>query len=195
MTNHIAKAVVAAALAAVVLSACSDEKGTPTTAPPPPTGTSDSSSTALPPRPAELKLNSVDPCKVLTADQMKQIKVATTESDEGNVVDKKPSPLCHYDNGLDYGYEVGLVTHSGISYWRNGGTVESKSAEIAGYAAVEVKFAGTSNVDCLVAVDVADGQQLTVSYRPLKRNENQEQLCEKAGTAASLAIATLKTLK
>jgi hypothetical protein len=189
--------VVVTVLAALVVAACSPsgEKGTPTTPSSAPGASSSGSDNALPARPAELKLDNVDPCKLLNADQMKQIKVASTKPVQPNLVDKKPSPSCFYQNGVNYNYTVGAVTHSGVTYWlRNGGTVESKLIDVSGYGAAEIKFAGTNDVDCAIAVDVADGQQLFVSYHPLEK-ESQEQMCSKAKNAAALALVTLKTVK
>lgn len=190
--------IVAAVLAVFAIAACSTgggEKGTPTTASSDTSTSSGGSDGALPARPAELKLDNVDPCKLLTTDQMKQIKVASTKPVQPNLVDKKPSPSCFYQNGVEYNYTVGVVTHNGVSYWlRNGGTVKSTVVDVSGYGAAEIKFAGTNDVDCAIAVDVADGQQLFVSYKPLEK-ESQEQMCDKAKNAATLALVTLKTLK
>jgi hypothetical protein len=196
VTKHILK-VAATVLVALSVAACttSGEKGSPTTASSTSSSSGSNTGNALPPRPAELKLDGVDPCKLLTADQMRQIKVASTKPEQPKLVDKKPSPSCFYKNGVDYTYTVGAVTHGGVSYWlRNGGTVESKLVDVSGYGAAEVKFAGTSDVDCAIAVDVADGQQLFVSYSPID-DEPQEQMCSKAKDAAALALVTLKTLK
>ncbi|ANZ37300.1 hypothetical protein BBK82_15770 [Lentzea guizhouensis] len=196
MTKYTGKIFVLAAFAAATVSACTGggEQGKATTPSAPPPSSSDSSQ-ELPSRPQELKVDGVDPCKLLTADQMKQIKVASTKSVQPNIVDKKPSPACFYQNSLDYTYTVGVVTHNGVPYWlRSGGTVESKLVDVSGYGAAEIKFVGTNDVDCAIAVDVADGQQLFVSYKPLN-TESQEEMCGKAKTAAGLALVTLKTLK
>lgn len=196
MTKHIVK-VAAAVLVAFAAVACTTggEKGSPTTPSSNPPTASSGADNALPPRPAAFKLDGVDPCKLLTADQMKQIKVAEAKPMQPNLVDKKPSPSCFYKNGVNYTYTVGAVTHGGVSYWlRSGGTVESKLIDVSGYGAAEIKFAGTSDVDCAIAVDVAEGQQLFVSYSPID-DEPQEQMCSKAKNAAELALVTLKTLK
>jgi hypothetical protein len=196
VTKYTGKIVVLAAFAVASVSACTGagEQGRATTPSAPPASTSDTSQ-ELPSRPQDLKVDGVDPCKLLTADQMKQVKVASTKSVQPNIVDKKPSPACFYQNNLDYTYTVGVVTHNGVPYWlRNGGTVETKLVDVSGYGAAEIKFTGTNDVDCAIAVDVADGQQLFVSYKPLNA-EPQEQMCGKAKTTAGLALVTLKNLK
>lgn len=107
-----------------------------------------------------------------------------------------PSPGCSYDNNLQYSYQVATVTGKGVDYWGAGGNVDVKSTDVTGFGAVQITFLGTDNVDCSLAVDVADGQQLFLSYRPTaKEGESQQQMCDNVKKAAGLAVETLKTLK
>lgn len=187
---------VAAVMALPALAACSDVAGTPN-----PTKDSSSSPTsgtsALPKRPAELKLDGVDPCKLLTAAQMTEIKVAETRPRQSKAVDQVPSPGCAYDNNLQYTYTVATVTGKGVQYWlAEGGNVEPKVVDVSGFGAVQITFLGTDNVDCAIAVDVAEGQQLFMDYTPTaKKGESQQQMCDNVKRAAVLALDTLKTLK
>ncbi|WP_231114874.1 DUF3558 domain-containing protein [Lentzea aerocolonigenes] len=188
------------AVFAVTLSACTvgGEKGTPTPTPPS-TGSSDGSdsSSKLPKRPASLKLDSVDTCKLLTADQMKQLDTLASKPEQLDLVDGQKSPACHYSNAGRFTYAVGAVTHKGASYWLEGsGTVSGSVIKVADYGAVKVEFVGGSGIDCSIAIDVAEGQQLMVSYIPATTGEkDQTVLCGKAEKAAGLALSTLKTLK
>lgn len=196
---HISKLVTVVAFAAV-LSACATagEKGNPTTAPPSSNGSSgNDSANKLPERPQSLKLDSVDACKLVTADQAKQIKVVGSEPVKLDLVEGEESPSCDLDGDSGFGYQVGLVTHKGVSYWlQGGGNIDAKVIKVADFSAVEVKLKGGSGFDCSVAIDVADGQQLMVSYIPTTTKEkDQSVLCGKAEKAAAFALATLKTLK
>jgi hypothetical protein len=105
-------------------------------------------------------------------------------------------PTCDYGNNdsprITYG--VSLVTTKGIDYWRGSGNVKVERLEVGGYAAVRLTLAGTSTVDCAVAVDVADGQQLYVDFSPVGEAHSQEKMCDNAKRAAELALATLPTL-
>lgn len=151
----------------------------------------------LPARPAEIKVDGVEPCKLLTADQMKQIKIAEGSSQQSKMVDSAPMPACFFSNNLTYSYLAVLATNKGVDYWLgDGGNVTVDVVDVAGYGAAEIKLIGVDDVDCAVAVDVAEGQQLIVDYKPDSAvKESQQQLCDKAKKAAGLALDTLKTLK
>lgn len=180
----------------MALSAC----GTDVTGKPTPTGSPTFTSEpqgAVPKRPAELKVDGVDACKLLTENQMSEVKVATTVPDQFDSVDDKKQAGCFYENGNNYSYIVLPATNKGINYWLGGtGNVTAKLIDVSGYGAAEITFTGVEKVDCAVAVDVADSQQLYVSYKPrVKKDESQQQMCANAKKAAALALETLKTLK
>ncbi|MET9228699.1 DUF3558 domain-containing protein [Lentzea sp. NPDC003310] len=151
----------------------------------------------LPKRPAELKVDNVDACKLLTAPQMDEIKLAETSAVQSKVIDGSALPACLYKNNIKYSYIVVPAATKGVGYWLGGGgNVTADVVDVAGYGAAEIKFAGVDAFDCAVSVDVAEGQQLYVSYKPdTDAKENQQQMCDKAKKAAALALETLKTLK
>lgn len=194
---HISK-LVAVAFVAVTVSACTigGEKGNPTPAPSSNSSSPGESSSKLPARPSSLKLNSVDPCKLLTADQMKQLQAISTRAVDLPLVDGAKSPSCHYSGEDSFTYTIGAVTHDGASYWLGGGNFDAKVISVADFGAVEIQLKGVSGFDCSVAIDVADGQQLMVSYIPTSANKPaQSVVCGNAEKAAGFALATLKTLK
>ncbi|MDX3657514.1 DUF3558 domain-containing protein [Streptomyces sp. ID05-26A] len=197
-TSKVVAAVVLSA-ALVSLSACTGdgEKGTAT--PVATTGSSgnDSSTSKMPARPASLALSSVDPCKLLTQAQMQQIDTLDTRATKLDLVDGAESPSCHYSNSGRFTYTIGAVTHKGVDYWfTGGGNVTVTATKVADYGAAKIELSGGSGFDCSISVDVADGQQLMVSYIPKTTDEkDQAVLCGKAEKAAGLALATLKTLK
>lgn len=162
-----------------------------------PTSGSSSPNVDVPKRPADLKLSGVDPCKLLTAEQMKEVKVAEATPDQIEVSDLGKQPGCYFENGVKYGYTVVGLTNRDIRSWLNGGgNTTSKLVDVAGYGAAEISFTGTEGVNCSVAVDAADGQALYVSYDPgTQKGETQQQMCGNAKKAATLAVETLKTLK
>jgi hypothetical protein len=138
----------------------------------------------------------VDACKLLTADQMKQVQAITTRAVELDLVDGAKSPSCHYSGADSFTYTIGVVTHEGVSYWLGGGNFDAKVIKVADFGAAEIQLKGTSGFDCSVAIDVADGQHLLVSYIPTSaKKPAQSVVCGNAEKAADLALATLKTLK
>ncbi len=127
----------------------------PTTSDPPP----------LPPRPFELGLNGVDPCKLLTADQRDQLgfdrePLAGSEAGFGDAA------TCSYRNTTaKVGARLALITTEGMGVWTDDtAQVESTPVVIGGFPALVIKTPGL-NLSCNVAVDVANGQHLDVLYR------------------------------
>lgn len=197
MMMHISKRV-AAVLVLATVSACSPsvEGGSPTPVSPPNSSSASESTSKLPARPSSLKLDSVDACKLLTADQMAQLQTVATRSVKLPLVDGAESPSCHYRSEDSFTYTVGAVTHNGVSYWLEGGNFDTKVIEVADFGAIEIQLKAVSGFDCSVAIDVADGQQLMVSYIPTSaKKPAQSVVCGNAEKAAGLALATLKTLK
>lgn len=195
---HISKIVVAVIAFAAFVSACSNggEKGNPTPVPPSSSSSATGSASKLPARSSNLTLDSVDACKLLTADQMKQLQAVSTRAVDLPLVDGAKSPSCDYSGEDSFGYTVGVVTHKGASYWLEGGNFDTKVISVADFSAVEIQLKGVAGFDCSVAIDVADGQQLMVSYVPTSaKKPAQSVLCGNAEKAAGLALATLKTLK
>jgi hypothetical protein len=161
------------------------------------TTTSAPPSSALPPRPADITLNGVDPCATLTPQQMDQLGLVNANPGSSDVVDTGDVPKCNYSsNGSPrFGYGVSPVTDKGAEYWLEGsGNVDTEVIDVSGYGAVQVTLTGTST-DCAIAVDVADGQQLFVTFTPGGDGPTPQEMCAKAKTATEMALETLKTLR
>jgi len=189
---------------AIGLTGCSDEKiGQPTPESSPTQSAATTTTTtkfnAPPPvRPAVLKLDGIDPCATLTADQRKQLKIARSENDPLDVGKTgKPAPTCRNRATGEkiFSYNVSLVTDRGVDYWQGGGNLDVDQKEVAGFAAYQIKLTGTSTGDCVITVDVADGQQLFVQFLPISEGFTQDQMCQNAKQGAEMALATLQTLK
>lgn len=157
-------------------------------------------SVSIPPRPKEIKVDGLDPCKVMTKAQLDQIKVDRQRNLVFPQGVLKDLPYCSMDGGEDkvfWTYDLFLMTTQGIAPWFDKSRrVDAKLVSVGGFAAVDYKGIGTTNVDCSTAVDVANGQQMVVSFMPVTRNKfSQEQMCKKSEEAAGLALQALQTPK
>ncbi|MCG8916434.1 DUF3558 domain-containing protein [Actinokineospora sp. PR83] len=195
-----------AVLALGAVACTTSESGTPTSRETAPSGPPSGSATTQPPptvdipaRPADLKLDSVDPCALMTTDQLKQLKVNRTRS----TVDKSEAFAGAKECVLDvseqapyHDYRLTAVTTEGIGPWLTGKrNVEAALVSVGGYGAAQyfIPGDGPNSVDCTTTIDVAPGQQLMVSadaVSPL--TFTQEQLCQMSQEAAELALATLR---
>ncbi|MBB5954525.1 hypothetical protein FHS29_001095 [Saccharothrix tamanrassetensis] len=164
------------------------------------TGSSDTPSTstkAPAARPKEIKLDGIDPCKALTAAQQTELKIDESESDPSEVVKGTTSPSCAYTSNAEksYVYRVTLISNEGIDHWDGPSNLDVAPKQVSGYAAAQVMLKGTSTLECSVAVDVADEQQLFVQFLPYSRVFTQDEMCQNAAKGAESALKTLQTLK
>jgi hypothetical protein len=194
--------VTAASAAVVVLAGCTaDTTGDPS--PQPTTGASATSGSSaptveFPPRPAEIKLDGVsDACASLTKDQQRQLKIDEAISEPQDVINGEDSPGCSFQANSRplFSYEVALITRHGVGYWEGGGNLDVAQKTVAGFGAYQITLAGTTKNDCALAVDVADGQQLFVSFLPIGDGFTQDDMCQNAAKGAEMALTTLQTLK
>ena len=198
--------VVLVGVAVLALAGCStpDEVGQPradtssdATAPAP-SSTTSKFKPPPPVRPKVIKLDGVDPCATFTDAQRKQLKVSTFTNNPLDVAKTgNPAPTCRNNaTGKQlFGYLVSLVADRGVEYWQGGGNLDVAQEEVSGFSAFRIKLTGTSSGDCVVTVDVADGQQLFVQFLPIGEGFTQDQMCQNAKQGAEMALATLQTLK
>ncbi|WP_033436462.1 DUF3558 domain-containing protein [Saccharothrix sp. NRRL B-16314] len=152
----------------------------------------------FPPRPAEIELGGIsDACTALTKDQQQQLKIDEAISEPQDVIKGKDSPGCSFQANSRplFSYEVALVADEGVDYWEDGGNLDVVQKSVAGFGAYQITLTGTTTADCALAVDVADGQQLFVSFLPIGDGFTQDQMCQNAAKGAELALTTLRTLK
>jgi hypothetical protein len=190
--------VVGLMFAGLLLAACTgqvpgnagSEVGTSTT-----TSETTSSSAKPPTRPGVIKVDGLDPCQGLTADQMKQLLVDRSVRNDTDLVKKGKVPVCRFSSReTGNGYSVGYIANESLDYWRSGsGNVDKKNVQIAGYDSIRINLSGAS-ADCSFWIDVADGQILYVDYIPLD-SKSLDEVCGKAQQGAEMALATLKTLR
>jgi len=189
------------ALVGVLSAACvAQEVGQPSgTSGSPKTGSSSASSapssSAMPPRPKEIKLEGVDPCKLWTPDQMAQLGVVKGERNDSNVVNTGKVPICDYTGDLTTNYGLGAIATQGVEYWTGTGNTDVSVIDVAGFGAKQISLSGVDE-DCAVAVDVAEGQQLYVDFIPIgSKKPAKDVMCQNVKKGAELALATLQTLK
>ncbi|HEY1972118.1 MAG TPA: DUF3558 domain-containing protein [Pseudonocardia sp.] len=148
----------------------------------------------LPPRPATLRLDSVDPCALLTPAQVARLSlldgIPSARPDGRDCVWGRNPP--HPDNA----WRAQVILTHGADYYR-GSVTGAQLREISGYTAVATNSTLALNRDhqCLLYVDVAPGQSLEVSYHNLDGDYpgiNHEVACQLAGQVAGLMLANLK---
>ncbi|WP_367134224.1 DUF3558 domain-containing protein [Saccharothrix sp. HUAS TT1] len=195
--------VLALAVGAVVAGCTQKEPGAATSSTTPvekttaTTGTSEPT-VEFPRRPAEIKVDGIaDACTTLTEDQQRELGIDAAHSQPMDVIEDREMPGCSFRKNSRplYSYEVALISDEGAGYWQSGGNLDVVQKTVAGYGALQVTLAGTTKGDCSLAVDVADGQQLFVSFLPIGDNFTQDEMCQNAAKGAEMALTTLKTVK
>lgn len=149
----------------------------------------------LPPRPELVRLDRVDPCLVFTEQQQREFAFdRPTETLPPGPRDEQQCVYGHSFSSPIYDYVVGLVTTEGAETWLAGTRiVDVRPMQVAGFGAVEVRTVGDADFDCVVTVDVADGQSLDVAFVSGEDEFSEDDLCERARVGAEAAMATLLT--
>ncbi|QQQ76260.1 DUF3558 domain-containing protein [Saccharothrix sp. 6-C] len=198
------KALVALVLTAgAVLAGCTQKEPGDATSAAPATGSTTAPETSespvdFPPRPADIKVDGIaDACATLTEDQQRELGIDAAHGQQMDVIEDREMPGCSFraNSRPLFSYEVTLISDEGAGYWQGGGNLDVVSKTVAGYGAVQVTLAGTSKADCALAVDVADGQQVFVSFLPVGDGFTQDEMCRNAAKGAEMVMTTLKTLK
>jgi hypothetical protein len=152
----------------------------------------------LPPRPREVRVDGVDPCSLLTAEQRAELGL-----DGRPVFDLGPSelyrdadvPACVIGGFTPRAITVGvsIVTSAGISLFSSGELdVDMRPVLVHGFPAVTAVPKRFTEW-CTVVVDVAPGQLLDIQFADGGRMPPipQPQLCEDAQTVADAVMETL----
>lgn len=158
-----------------------------------PAPTASGSEPQLPPRPREVRVDNVDPCTLITPDQQQQLGIDSTPRPGGG--SSRGEPACSFGHAKSepfFSFNLVTVPFEGAEAWltRSG---EVRIVDVAGFGAVETASGATGAAgDCIVSVDIADGQYLGVlfvgdgagSFTP-------DEMCERARLAAAAATRTL----
>lgn len=168
----------------------------PETEGPDPSSSGSEPTVDIPPRPADLPLDGIEPCALFTKGQLAQLGV-DREPRAGSNDGKLAGPTCSLDVASKepyYTYTAQLVTDMGVEEWLTGKrNVDAWLVSVGGYPAVDFKTKGVDDQECITAVDVADGQQLLIDLAPLDEVD-YKQLCPMSEKAAGMALQTLQTL-
>jgi hypothetical protein len=178
----------------VAVSGCGSSPTAASTAPSPSVAAPRS---PFPSRPAELRLNEVDPCTLLTTAQQGQLGVEQLSlSAEVFDVDGKD---CGWGNthGPREGYGASTDLRRGADYALASST-GTQVVQVDGYGAVATT-GGTADpaVNCVLLIDVAAGQSLWAAYDDSNHDKpglTHEIACQKAMTAARMMLGNLRTL-
>ncbi|MGH3929973.1 MAG: DUF3558 domain-containing protein [Pseudonocardiaceae bacterium] len=160
------------------------------------TSAAPSSAPTLPPRPREIDLTGVDACTLLTPQQQRQLGTDRAPVASGET-DRYGNPYCHYSKALSspyFGYTLQVVTQEDATLYLTGERdVTARVVSVAGFPAVE-NHRPLDERGCFVDVSTKDGQYLDVQYaESTGSNDPTEVACEKARSAAELAMQTLLT--
>lgn len=182
-----------AALAALTLAGCS---GGPATAPPTPDPTRDDAANAvasLPQRPAELRVDELDPCTLFNRNTLNALGITQRperRTDTCVLSQRQLEPV--------YELHVEAMPRDGVSNWITGdrsrpGTINATPIAIAGFPAVRVFPEAQPEGHCDVVVGVAQGQALRVRFGTSYASEvPHDRACALSEKAATVAVGALR---
>ncbi|HEX4253137.1 MAG TPA: DUF3558 domain-containing protein [Pseudonocardia sp.] len=156
------------------------------------------STSPFPPRPAELKLDGVDPCALLNGAQQAQLGVEQVGRDSNS--DELGSAACQWGNNgakPDNRWLVRLIVKRGAGY-ALGSTTGVQVVQIGGFSAVQTAPPYQDpNINCVLVVDVAQGQSLGVQYGNAAGDYpgiSHDVSCQLDRRAAELMVQNLRAL-
>ncbi|MFI9382995.1 DUF3558 domain-containing protein [Kutzneria sp. NPDC052558] len=184
-------------LVGVAAAGCTTQD--PGTASPGSTSTAGSPSVSVPARPKNLNVANVDPCTVLSADQMAQLKVKSSAPGPGwDQTGATSSCSFQVTDPVAYTMSLRLDPKRGIDYWLTyTGTWTARQTTVSSFPAVQTIVKG-DNWDtavghrCETIVSTADGQELVAAVLPHSGNLSNTQMLDLSKQLASLALATLQ---
>lgn len=160
-----------------------------------PTPSVPSGGNGLPPRPATLRIQGIDPCSLLTSDQSFKLGV-----ERGRRNDFRPdSPLegtdCDWStlgSRRRIGYSAGLLLNRGAEFALGSEPLRA----VGGYAATSTSSAlFDPQWHCYLLVDVGPGQSLLSDYSVETKDlpgMTHQRACDNAQTAAEYMLANLR---
>ncbi|GAA5155373.1 hypothetical protein GCM10023321_28590 [Pseudonocardia eucalypti] len=179
------------------LAGCAADRA-PTAAPTSPAEASPApADPALPPRPATLPLNDVEPCELLTPGQVTALGADGPGRRRPLGDDPNGGYGCVWSNPpdarFDDGWSAGKTLEHGVGYYLGRG---ARLTQVAGFAAATgPAAAGSPEGNCLLYLDVAPGQSLVVQYNTLSSDYpgmNHGKACQLATRAAEMMITSLQ---
>lgn len=160
-------------------------------APAEPTGLS------LPPRPRDLRIDGVEPCSLLTAQQRTELGLEQRASpfvdDSSLYRGRVPSCLLRGGSPRAVSVTIGIVTSVGIERFSEGDIAAYiENASVGGYPAI-IAIPQRVKDYCNVEVDVARGQLVDVLYGDVALDPpiSQRELCDGGVEVAEAVLSTL----
>ncbi|MCP2169317.1 Protein of unknown function (DUF3558) [Goodfellowiella coeruleoviolacea] len=152
----------------------------------------------LPARPEELRVDGVDPCRLLTAEQQRELGADVAPSLDVDNADDFGNHACAYSKYRGeprYGWSIVAVAQEGATVWlREKRASDARVVRVGDFGAVEIRVG--ADTACSVVVDVAEGQNLDVQFTLITAGAlTQDEMCAKAGQGAELAVRTLRTMR
>ena len=153
----------------------------------------------FPSRPAELPMNGVDPCSLLTEPQLRRlgIEIPGTRADD---TDELGSVACAWSNGgkPDNIWTARLVTRRAAEA-ALANSAAARVTAVASYGAVETASPDEpAEYNCVLVIDVAQGQSLNVKYNNFRGDYpgiTHEIACALDRQAAEMIIGNLRALR
>lgn len=173
--------------------------GAPARPPDTTTGPSPTSSApSLPARPAQLRLNGVDPCALLTAAERAMLGVGAGHASRTDTADSTvQGASCLWLSLTQHpaeGYTATAVLNQGAEVALSAEPLRS----VDGFAATTTTSVGSDpNHFCGLLVDLAPGQSLSATYSDITEEQTgltREAACDKAQRLAEAMVTTLRTL-
>ncbi|HEY4007537.1 MAG TPA: DUF3558 domain-containing protein [Pseudonocardia sp.] len=164
-------------------------------APPAPEAPAPTSS-PFPPRPAELRINDVDPCSLLTPAEQEALGVERTPRDEQTPGSGTASCSWITDESPSRAWSIRTAVNRGAP-----GTVNSPGptqiVQVENFGAIQRLAHGSVNGSCSQFIDIAQGQFMQVSYDTFDypiAGMNYQVACQMTSKVSQYAIQNLRAL-
>jgi hypothetical protein len=152
----------------------------------------------LPPRPRDVRLEGVDPCSLLTAEQRAALGMES-EPRPGTISSSAlyggDVPICTINGFGPQAVVVGIgvVTTAGVAVWSGSGLDAAVTpTSVSGFPAVTARPRRFTDY-CSVDVDIAQGQLVDIQFGDggNKPPIGQQNLCARAQQTAEAVVSTL----
>ncbi|MEU6697304.1 DUF3558 family protein [Pseudonocardia sp. NPDC046786] len=153
----------------------------------------------FPPRPQPIEVMTIDPCRVLTPEQLASRGLTPEDSHYAEpVVGDATTHACGWSElwTVDFGYSAQMMP---VDAARAVGGPGSRVQVVAGYGAVRNTEREDTSPMCELVVDVADGQLMrlqvqVVGRKPDGSTPSIDEACREAELLAADALGTARTL-
>lgn len=174
-------------LAILLVAGCG---GSPTQGTPVPAPSTESTLSPLPPRPADLPVDGLDACSLLTPQQRTQLKIDSTTAGDRNDCGFRVGSLKR-----DYVWILALVRPSTVARAARG--EGATVTQIDGFPAVRTASSVFDrDYHCILVIDIAPDQDLSVYYQSTHKDipgMNYERACQQAAVVAEMALGNLRS--